>query len=280
MLLCLLGAIRWMLSDAMPGSASTLFSLTVGSASAFLVVLTCATLRGGYRIGTKDATRAGLSGAMLVGGPFVPLLFGIRSLEPASLTMALALTAVVVAVARPAFRPMGSAEVAGRLWPGIAAVAGLLLLLPVPPLDNLANDCALVAAPLLTGVGAMWFRSIAVPKLLRALLGLFAATLAFAASGMVQHALHRPTVREAWLAATLDGALVLLTVLALLRIGGTRWSAQFVLVPLVIVLEGLTMIRVRPDPRMMAGVLVLVFAAVFLLLPPAAQSEGEVSILS
>ena len=72
--------------------------------------------------------------------------------------MALALTPVVIAVSEAATRHSRE-TLAGRLWPGLAAIAGLLLLLIQPSLSNPAVDLVLVLTPLLTGCGAVLFCS-------------------------------------------------------------------------------------------------------------------------
>jgi hypothetical protein len=62
--------------------------------------------------------------------------------------IALALTPVVVALA-------GRVEsVAGRIWPGLAAVAGLMLVVAQPSLGDARSDVALCLMPVLTGCGA------------------------------------------------------------------------------------------------------------------------------
>ncbi len=186
--------------------------------------------------------------------------------------MALALTPVVVAVARPAFHHGGGGELAGRLWPGIAAIAGLLLLLPEPSLDNPQRDALLVAAPLASGVGSVWLRTRAGSATWRAVFALAGAAMAFTLAASLQHGSWS---RMTWLAAMLDALLAGLSILALLRVGGTRWSSQFIVVPLVVILESLLVLRPRLEPRLSAGIGLLVLATIFLLLPPRLDDAGD-----
>ena len=265
-----------MIADRFPDAGSTPRSETLGCLSACLVAITFASLKR-VRLGpVRTFLAPALAGAMLLCGP--ALAIGTRTLDVSTLTMALALIPVVVAVARPAFRHTEGAEVAGRLWPGIAAVAGLLLLLPEPSLDGVRNDLILAAAPILTGISAVWFRGSPAPKPWRAAAGLAAATLFFLAATLSTHSLRAPIPREFALACALDGLLALLSVLALLRTGATRWSAQFVIAPLLVVLEGLAILRPRIDGRMLAGIAVLLFASVFLLLPPRADDPPDLHL--
>lgn len=236
-------------------------------------MLTWFTLVRARTISARNAAFAAVSGAMLAAGPFLAPIFGVRGIEPGMMLVSMALTPVVVAVARPVFRHTESAEVAGRLWPGIAAVAGLLLVVALPFGMAPAGIACLCAMPVVTGLGSMWFRSIQTPKLLRAVFGLAAATITFGTAAVARHSLHRPQDHGWWLAAAADGAMALLSVLSLLRIGGTRWSAQFVVVPATAIVMSLAMMHVRPDARWLSGIAVLIFSAVFLLLPPASESS-------
>jgi hypothetical protein len=61
---------------------------------------------------------------MIFGGPAIALLVGGRVLDAGSLTIALALTPVVVAIAVTALHTRRASDIsgdlAGRLWPGLA----------------------------------------------------------------------------------------------------------------------------------------------------------------
>jgi hypothetical protein len=188
--------------------------------------------------------------------------------------MALALTPVVIAVAEAAMRNSGEA-LAGRLWPGLAAVAGLLLLLTQPSLANPGEDLILALTPLLTGCGAVLFLS-ARPSVWRipaALVGASAALGLGAAINVVMQVGTWPDM--AGLAAGFDALEALLALLALGRLSATRWSAQFAIVPLVILLEGIVFMPSRIPSRMIVGLLLLGIPAVALLIPPSEEPSFD-----
>jgi drug/metabolite transporter (DMT)-like permease len=207
-------------------------------------------------------------GAMLVCGPLV-FLFARGSTE--GLMLALALTPVVVGVAVRE----NDAALAGRLWPGLAGVAGLLLVLSQPSLSSPATDALLMLAPLLTGCGAALLER-EIENADRSMLpaALFGAAAVLASAALLHHA--APTGALFGLASGLDGLEALLTLLALTRLGSMRWSAQFALVPLLVLLEGLALLRTRPAPRAVVGLLLLAVASFALLTPAAEEPQPSV----
>jgi drug/metabolite transporter (DMT)-like permease len=257
------GAARWIVTDTHPEAGSTLASEALGCAWAALLV---------WAVAPRSARRAGwagwktmLAGAMLVGGPVTALLVHAPLVDPGGLTMALALTPVVVAVASAALSRGQTDDVAGRLWPGLAAVAGLLLVLVTPSLSDVRSDVVLALAPLLAGVGAAWFcvqPGTAAGKLRIGLAGASALFLAAALAGWPLSG--RPTfsvVAVAW-----DGVIALLSLLTLVQLAATRWSAQFVLLPLLILLEGIVLMRPPMTVRLDCGLALLAVASLYLLL--------------
>jgi hypothetical protein len=210
-------------------------------------------------LGVVKDWRGLLAGAMMLGGPAVGLLAG--GMDAGSLTIALALTPVVVAVAASALGD-GSEGMAGRLWPGLAAVAGLLLVLTQPSMSNVRNDGLLLLAPVLTGVGAALFCTKPGRSVASTLVG--AAVVFVLGWGLLRGSVSVVSV-------ACDGVLALLGVLAVSRLGATRWSAQFALVPLLIVLEGLVLVRPGLQVRWIVGLALVAVGSVYLLLP---QDEG------
>lgn len=265
-LLCLLHSSRWMLSDALPGAATTFGSAALGCGSVAALYLLIVRPSRVPRDAARQLMRAVLAGALVLAGPLIVLLRpGLVTAE--SLTMALALTPVVLAVAETAVRHTQT-SLAGRLWPGLAAIAGLLLLLTQPSLSNPAADLLLALAPLLSGCGAVLFCSTrastwSVPA---ALLGGCAALALGAGVNHLMHAGGWPGMPG--LAAGLDGAEALLSLLTLSRLSATRWSAQFALAPLLTLLEGIAIMRSWVPARMTIGLLLLAAASVALLAPP------------
>jgi hypothetical protein len=204
---------------------------------------------------------------MLFGGPTIALLIPGRDLDSGALTTALALTPVIIAIAASAFRSDSSEGIAGRIWPGLAAVAGLLLVLVQPSLGDARADLALLLAPLLAGVGAALFTVDQPRATLRIPVALFGActlfSIALAALWFLSSV--RPTISLT--AVACDGILSLLSIITLTQLGATRWSSQFTWVPLLIILEGIIMVRPRLTTHWVVGLALLLLAGVYLLLP-------------
>jgi hypothetical protein len=282
-LLLLAGAGRWVVSAAHPESDSTLASETLGCAWAALLSLTYLLLRSTH---SQSPSKAGslrclFAGAMLFGGPAVALLIRGRELEPASLTIALALTPMIIAVAAAALGAETSDGIAGRIWPGLAAIAGLLLLLAQPALGDARTDLALLLAPALTGVGAALFclevRTSRPGSTLRVPVALLGASTLFAIALTETHFVSGAQVSVSLMAVASDGVLALLGVITLVQLGATRWSSQFTWIPLLIVVEGIVLVRPQLSAHWIIGLLLLAVASVYLLLPPANESSPDTS---
>ena len=272
-LLCLVRGSRWMLSGALPGSATTLASASLGCGSAAALYLLIVRPRAISREQRSHLIRAVVGGALLITGPLVSLLYP-RSVSAASETMALALTPVVIAVYEAATRHT-SETLAGRLWPGLATIAGLLLLLAQPSLSNLGEDAVLALTPLLTGCGAVLFCTTRQSpwRLPAALLGACAMLGLGAAVNLATHIGGWPDM--VGIAAGFDALEALLALIALGRLSPTRWSAQFAIVPLLVLLEGVAMEPSGIPARMIVGLLLLAVAAIALLIPPSEESRFD-----
>ncbi len=284
MLLLLAGASRWIVVAAHPEADSTLASEAVGCAWAAVVSLALFTrqpartpLQGALL--TSRPVRSLLAGAMLFGGPAVALLIRGQEHDATSLTISLALTPVIIAIAASALGTEKPDGIAGRIWPGLAAVSGLLLLLAQPTLGDARSDLALILAPALTGVGAALFcvdQPVTASRVTLALAGaslLFALALAetYFVAGL------RPFI--SLLAVAGDGFLALLGMATLAQLGATRWSSQFTSVPLLIVMEGIALIRPKLTAYWVAGLVLLVLSSVYLLLPQDEDPEPTTSIV-
>jgi len=272
-LLCLLHGSRWILSGSLPGSATTIASASLGCGSAAALYLLILRPAVPTREQRSQLLRAAVGGALLITGPIVVLAYP-HAIPAANLTMALALTPVVIAVYESAARHT-SESLAGRLWPGLAAIAGLLLLLTQPSLANPVQDLFLVLAPLLTGCGAVIFCSAqaSTSRLPAALLGASALLGVGAAINLATHVGGWPDM--AGLAAGFDAAEALLALVALGKLSATRWSAQFAIVPLIVLLEGVLMVPASVPARMIVGLLLLAVAAVALLIPPSEEPRFD-----
>jgi hypothetical protein len=266
-----------MLSGARPDSESTLASITMGCLWAALVSLMLL-VRGPAQSMLRRSWFGLVAGALLFAGPAIGLLLRPHELSATSLTMALALTPVAVGVATAALGSGSSASVAGRIWPGLAAIGGLLLLLAEPALGDPTTDIALVLAPTLTGVGAALLCSGGVSRW-RATTALFGGTFLFAVVLIAESLITHSRPRAALLAMACDGFMALLSVYALLKVGATRWSAQFTLLPLLIVLEGIILVRPLFTARWVVGLALLALASLYLLLPPSDDTEASGTLL-
>jgi hypothetical protein len=190
--------------------------------------------------------------------------------------MALALTPVAVAIGASSFGAARSQGVAGRIWPGLAAVTGLLLILVQPDLGNTTSDIALFLAPTLTGLGAALFDCDDRAPAANALIGA-SVLFAFATLASAFIAGHRPSF--SLLAIAYEGILALLSVLALSRLGATRWSSQFTWLPLLVLVEGIVLVRPSVTTRSVVGLLLLAIASVYLLLPQEDEADAAPGIL-
>jgi drug/metabolite transporter (DMT)-like permease len=284
-LLLLAGASRWIVAGVHPEIDSTLASEAAGCAWAALLSLAFCVRRPKQATLPQVSSRAArlrwlLAGAMLFGGPAVALLIRGRELDAGSLTIAVALTPVVIAIAASALGTESSTGIAGRIWPGLAAVAGLLLVLAQPTLGDARGDLALILAPVLTGIGAALFcvdQPAAPSRVPSALIG---ASALFALALVEIYFVTGSGPSISLLAVACDGVLALLGIVTLVQLGATRWSSQFTWVPLLIVLEGIVLVRPHLTAHWIIGLILLVLAGVYLLLPQVDESSSSASAVS
>jgi drug/metabolite transporter (DMT)-like permease len=282
-LLLIAGAGRWVVSTAHPEASSTLASEAIGCAWAALLSLTFLFRKSAPhpQRSRSSFARCLLAGAMLFAGPAVALLIRGRELDSASLTLALALTPIVIAIAAAALGTETSDGIAGRIWPALAALAGLLLLLAQPTLGDARTDLALILAPALTGVGAALFclePSIDNARLsFQTTSSLLGASILFALALAETYFVSATPVSLSLLAIASDGLLALLGILALARLGATRWSSQFTWIPLLIVVQGIALVRPQLTAHSIIGLLLLTVASIYLLVPAPTDAIPETS---
>ena len=276
-LLCLAASSEWLITDTWPQAGSTVATETVACALAAGLSLGLALKNRSRRPSETSFFSAALGGVLVLVGPVLGILLQVPSLSPASLVLALALTPVVTAVAEEAF---GSAEYGlstASLWPGLAALVGLLLVLPEPSFSSPLNDVVLLMAPLLTGIGCVLFRrSVAPASVTWSSAAAFASAgfvfgIAAAAQSLWQHAI--PALAPA--AVAIDFVLALLTILALQRLTASQYTARYVLVPLAILLQGLLLLHSITTARSVAWGVLLAGAAVSLLLSRSEKNSAE-----
>ncbi len=257
-LLCVLNASRWLIEGAFPNTGSSAWSEAVGC----LFVAAC--LLAWTRLGRQRRNQAPREGsspypvvtaAIVIAGVPIGTAIAGRSLNPNNVTLALALCPVVIAVVVSATGQGEGADLTGLLWPGLAGIAGLLLLVPEPSFGAWRPWIGMVAVPLLVGGAAGGYGSAtrAVPdralgdaRAIAAGLGCAAGLLGLLA---ISHGRTGGGQGISLPAAALDGGTALLTLVALVRIGPVRWSAQFLLVPLLGLGEGVVVLRPLLDWR-------------------------------
>ena len=276
-LLCLAASSEWVITDNWPQAGSTLASETVACALAAGLSVGLALKNRGRRPSEASLFSAALGGVLVLVGPAIGMLLQAPSLNPANLVLALALTPVVIAVAEAAFGSSEDGLSAAGLWPGLAALVGLLLVLPEPSFSSPLNDVVLLLAPLLTGIGCVLFRG-SVASTSRT----WSSSAAFASAGCVfgigaaaqairQHAV--PALAPA--AVAIDFVLTLLTILALQRLTASQYIARYVLVPLAILVQGLFLLHSGISARNVACGVLLAGAAVSLLLSRSEKNSAE-----
>jgi len=276
-LLCLAASSEWLITDNWPQAGSTLASETVACALAAGLSIGLALKNRCGRPSEASFFSAALGGVLVLVGPALGILLQVPSLSPAGLVLALSLTPVVTVVAEAAFGSTEHGLSTASLWPGLAALVGLLLVLPEPSFSNLLNDVVLLLAPLLTGVGCVLFRRSVSPTSVR-----WSSIAAFASAGLVfgiaaatqslrQHAI--PALAPA--AIAIDLALALLTILALQRLTASQYTARYVLVPLAILLQGLLLLHSITTARSVACGILLAGAAASLLLSRSEKNSAE-----
>jgi hypothetical protein len=279
-LLCLAASSEGWITDTWPQAGSTLASETVACALAAALSFGLAFLKPKARPTRLSTSSTAWGGALILVGPAIGL-FLMSSLGPANRVMALALTPVVVAVAESALGTQEQGLSERSLWPGLAAVSGLLLVLPEPSLASPLNDAALLLAPLLTGIGCTLFRR----HSLEAMDARGNATAAFVSAGILfglgtafqstlQHTLPVPS----FAAVAIDLIFTLLSILALQRLTATQYAARYVLVPLAILLLSLFQVHETITARSVTCAVLLAGAAISLLRQSGKQEKEHLNV--
>jgi drug/metabolite transporter (DMT)-like permease len=242
--LVLLGAARWIFAPNTAGPAQALEAEVAGLAAACAMWFAIEHIRRRRRfqevVAPGDTWRCALAGALVFGGAALAML-GLQRMSAVGFTIALSLTPVVVGVAGSTFKSDLSSHVAQRIWPGLAAMAALLMLFSTPSLQDAWTDIAYVLAPVLTGAGAALFCSGRAGHAQRAAPALGGAvavlTLFLVTSFLRGYALERLSLAS----AAINAVLAALALASLEQLGAQRWSAQFVLIPLLVVVQGMVL---------------------------------------
>ena len=207
-----------------------------------------------------------VAGAMLFGGASCALIFRPSDLNAAGFSIAMSLTPMVISVASSVRNETAYEGITGRIWPSLAAVVGLLLLFAQPALADVRSDLTYLFAPILTGTGAVLFGVGPHRAEVRVALSLAGGCLFFAVSLAVAMFFGNPFQAISIVTVASDGLLILLSVVSLIQVGPSKWSAQFILVPLLIVLEGIILVHPRLTAQVIVGLILLAASSVSLLL--------------
>ncbi len=277
-MLCLLIASRWMSAGAWPQTESTAGSQAAAAALGAALCLALSRSKGKSSLLSKTPRLwgAAAAGAMLFAGMNSGVLVGSASPRGDDLLIALSLVPAVVAVALVA-RGQGEAGLKGLdVAPGILAPAGLLLLYSQPAFRNVGEDVTVLLTPLCAGLGAAWLATSDGEAfgMGRAAVACAGAAVAFGVAGLITH------TRVALPAVAFDLAVVLTALLSLDRLGARRFSAQFVLVPLLLLFEGLAIVQVRPNWQQVGGLVMLMAAFVLLLRSREPGNEENTGLFS
>ena len=282
--LCCMTASRWLVEDAFPSASSTYLSQALGCAlgAAFAGGLILLRKAQDSKDGFHAPWRAAMAAGVLLAGPGLAELLAVRLLHSSDATLALALCPVVVAVCVSAGGGTERGDLSRLLWPSLVGVAGLMLLLPEPSLSQGRTWIGLAAMPVLVGLGASSVRGamqmggaeIAKRQYLAGFLGLIVAALLLGMVALTH--LHAGARFTASLGATgFDACAALLSLLALVRLGALRWSAQFLLIPLLAIVEGIVFLRPALSGRSFLALTLLAVGAGYQLLamPPDGEEE-------
>ncbi len=262
-----------MIPDHSDGETATLVAGAVGCAGAWIVfaALEAGARRSGMpirRIALRgEALRIVIAGGMIVGGPAIAFLLP-QTVYAVDFAIAMTLTPVVLSIASAWFETSSAADAGGRIWPGLLGLTGLLMLFAQPVLTDAGADCAYVLAPLLTGIGAALFGSSKVDAGGRRGLALGGGVASLSVISAISVVHSGSLAGFTALSAAIDGLLAAATIVALDQLGPERWSAQYVLVPLLIVVQGMIYARSYMSGQALAGLGLLVVAAGALLLRP------------
>jgi hypothetical protein len=240
-LLCLVAGSRWMVADQWPELGSTLRSEAFACGGLAVLAVAFAAVRRRARPGLRGGVWLALAGVGLLAMP----AFGtvLRGAAGESLNRAVALCFVPVMVT--VLRGIRSDGAAVSLWPGLAGLAGALLLFPLALPSSVWGYLGLLLPPLAVSVACA-----ALPRLSREMSGAWAAAVLFLGGAAGPWAVEGARLAipgsagtiSPW-AVALDGAEAALAVLAVLQVDEVRYASRYFAVPLLTVLEGAALLR-------------------------------------
>ncbi len=272
-LLCVLVSSRWLIEQAVPSAASSFWTQAVGCLLAAGCVggFRAIRSRSGVVLHSRVTVKGVLGYTLAFSGPALAgSLFG-KHISSNNGTLAMALTPVVIATTVSVLDSSGDGDLIGSLLPGLAGLTGLLLLLPQPTFRSWMPWCALGAMPLLAGAGATMSQRLEQPKESRADAGPYSLVFGLVMAGItfgVLATLQRRGSAGSGTACGLDALTALLSLLTLARMGAVRWGAQFLLIPLLGLVEGTVLLHPFLDVWSWIGMGLIALGSLRLLLSP------------
>lgn len=219
----------------------------------------------------REVPSATLAGALFLCGPELSLFFSSRpQLSDNLLTLSLV---PVVAVVTLATRSSGDGLRTGWLLAALMGTAGLLLILPEPRVVRVEDAVLFALQPILTGIGAVTLCVVRLPsRPLGAACAFAGAAAVFGAGTLLPSAVQLPFH---WPACILDSSVISMAILAAWRVGPMRYSARFLVVPLLSLLFGLAVLRPELNVRSILGLGLLAGGSIALLRVGTVSQEDE-----
>lgn len=273
--LCLLLSTRWMFLDAWPQTQSRLSSQAFAAAILCVACVGFAYLRPkARRPPERWSGSAAVGGLLLFAGLNAGQIAGPMAPRDTDLLIGMALAPIVIAIVLST-EGAGNGLSATDLVPGLLAAAGLLLILRQPSLGRPKADLVLLAAPFCAGTGAVWLACHHTRQVTakRAAVAFGGAAILFA------YFARKPPYSHPTVAATvLDLLAMALAMGAVATVGVQRFAAQFAVVPLLFLLEGLVLEHVRPSWVQLSGLLLLTLAAGWMLFVRRTEARESISL--
>ncbi len=214
------------------------------------------------RISTAPWGKIAVAAVLLIGVPAVLVQSASESSTDTNTAIVFALTPVVAVLVWGA---VSNAEMPmASLLAALVGAAGVLVVLPYElPVSTRAWGALaeIVLAMGLTGVGSVWiYRLIRTAHVTPVMLVAAAGNLVFLILSEVSagHLVLRGWSVAGWVATFVQAIVFVLTVWLAEAIEPVRFSARFLIVPLLTIVEGVVLLRPGIDARLVAGVGLLV----------------------
>jgi hypothetical protein len=269
---CLIVGSEWVL-PAVSGAIRGLVFAVVGIVAAIL------SGRSSWP-GVGSLGRVALAAVLLVGVPEVAVGWGLQhvasSLWVVVLTVVPAMVVLVVA--------QSSGDGVRRLMgPALAGLGGILLIVPAGVPGSVMGRVALtllILCAVAIAIASVWIHRLLQGFGLAQAVAVFclANALVLVGWGAFDGAAGWGLSGWGWVAALVEGAEVVLLVVLLRGMSPVRFGARYLVIPLLIVVEGYVVLRPEVTVRMGFGVALLAGSAAVLLLSRGVDERGGLSL--